>query len=149
MCQSWSNDEAVARQRFEGGRNDPERADDLWKALQMARSRAVQDYKGPGLLWVKVRYHGPHGWMPASCLVRDLSAVRFGSDPERPSMPPVIHATAPYDCLFDCLELSPADTPGKELPVIVNEKDNYEGGRPSPALRQLRETAEQVSSGEE
>jgi hypothetical protein len=119
---------------------DVVRRDEVWPKLGQARLRAAQNKRS---LYVRVRLGENRASALASCLVRDLKRITWVRNPRGKMYPPVIHADAPCNLLFEMGNLPPCDR-GPNHPHDVggyaDDLDN-ETEFTQPAMKKLRNLA--------
>ena len=140
--ESLSLEEDELRAKFDATTraDDIVRRDEVWLKLGQARLRAAQNKRS---LFVRVRLGEKRASALASCLVRDLERIAWVRNPRGKMYPPVIHADAPCNLLFEMGNLPPCDR-GPDHPHAVggyaDDLDN-ETEFTQPDMRKLRNLA--------
>jgi hypothetical protein len=139
---SLSLEEDELRAKFDATTRADEivRRDEVWPKLGQARLRAAQNKRS---LYVRGRLAENRASAVASCLVRDLKRIAWVRNPRGKMLPPVIHADAPCNLLFEIGNLAPCERgPGHphDVPVYANDLDN-ESEFTKPGMKELRRRA--------
>jgi hypothetical protein len=139
---SLSLEEDELRAKFDATTraDDVVRRNEVWPKLGQARLRGAQNKRS---LYVRVRLGEKRASAVASCLVRDLKRLAWVRNPRGKMYPPVIHADAPCNLLFEMGNLPPCDR-GPDHPHAVggyaDDLDN-ETEFTGPAMKELRRRA--------
>jgi hypothetical protein len=115
--ESLSLEEGELRAKFDATTraDDVVRRNEVWPKLGQARLRAAQNKRS---LYVRVRLGQNRVSALASCLVRDLKRIAWIRNPRGKMYPPVIHADAPCNVLFEMGTLLPCER-GPDHPHVV------------------------------
>ena len=115
--ESLSLEEDELRAKFDATTraDDVVRRNEVWPKLGQARLRAAQNKRS---LYVRVRLGQNRASALASCLVRDLKRIAWIRNPRGKMYPPVIHADAPCNVLFEMGTLLPCER-GPDHPHVV------------------------------
>jgi hypothetical protein len=140
--ESLSLEEDELRAKFDATTRagDVVRRDEVWPKLGQARLRAAQNNRS---LYVRVRLGEKRTSALASCLLRDLKRIVWVRNPRGKMYPPVIHADAPCNLLFEMGSLPPCERGAghpHDVGGYADDLDN-ESEFTVPAMKELRRRA--------